>query len=66
MHMIRHHDSDPEIEFAPLVMETTFQDDPAHPLWKNPPMIGTKCYEVSLVIALKMRKPSPIKCPWHS
>ena len=66
MNMIRHYYGDTEIELRPVVVQTAFEHDRTHVLRKNPPMISTKCYEVLPVIALKMRKLSPIESLWHT
>jgi hypothetical protein len=63
--MIRHDDSDPQIELLSVVMQTAIQDDLANALRKNPPVIGAECYEVLLVIALKMWKLSPVESLRH-
>jgi len=63
--MIGHHDGDPHVESLPVMMQTAFQHDGADKLKKNPPAISTERNEMLPVIALKMRKLSPIKSPLH-
>jgi hypothetical protein len=63
--MIRHYNSDAKIELDPVVVQATFEHDGTRALGQNPPVIGTKSYEVLLVIALQMRKLSAIESPWH-
>ena len=65
MNMIRHHDSNTEIEFLPIVMKTTVQDNSSSTLRKNPPMLRAESHKMLLVVALKMRKPSTIKSLRH-
>ncbi len=66
MNMIWHYNSDPKVELDPVVVQAAFEHDGTHTLRKSPPVIGTKCYEVLLVVALKMRKLSTIKSLRHS
>jgi hypothetical protein len=63
--VVWHYDSNAEVECSSVVMKTTLQDDLADTLGKNPAVIGAECYEVLLVIALKMRKLSPIESLRH-
>jgi hypothetical protein len=63
--MIRHYDSDPQVESLPVMMQTAFQHDGADKLRKNPPAIRTERNKVLVVITLKMRKLSTIKSLRH-
>ena len=65
MYMIRHDDSNTKIELDAVVMKATFQDDGPDTLGQNPPVIGTKCYEVLLIVALQMRKLPTIESLRH-
>ena len=65
MNMIGHYDSDPQIESLPVVVQTAFQHDRPHALRQNPTVISAECYEVRLIVALKMRKLSTIKSLRH-
>jgi len=61
MHMVRHHDDSPQIEFLSVVMETAFQHDRAHRLWQYPSVIGAEGYKMLVVIDLKVRKPPAVE-----
>ena len=63
--MIRHDDSDAQVEVLSIVVPTAFEHDGTHALRKNPPLIGTECHEVLLVIALKMGKLSTVESLRH-
>jgi hypothetical protein len=63
--MIRHNNTDAQIEFLSVVMPTAFQNDSPNELRKNPPALSAECHEVLPVVALKMRKPSTVEGLWH-
>src|ERR1700678_3996782 len=65
VNVVRHHHRDTEIKLHSVVVQAAAQHNGPHELRKNPPMLSAKCDEVLPVIALKMRKPSPIKTPSH-
>jgi hypothetical protein len=65
VNVIGHHDSDPQVESLPIMMQTAFQHDRAHKFRKYPPPIGAEGDEVLFVITLKVRKLSAIKSPRH-
>src|SRR6267154_3462648 len=65
VHMIRHDNSNTKIKLDSVVMQAAFQHDGTYPLWKKPPMLGTKCYKLLFVIALQVRKLPTIKGLQH-
>jgi len=63
--MIWHHNGDSQIKLLSVVVQAGFEHDGACSLRKNPTSIGTECYEMLLVVALKMRKLSAVKSLRH-
>jgi len=61
VHVIRHYDGDSKIEFRSIVMQAAFENDRAHMLWQNPPMVGAERYKMLPVIDLQMRKLAPVE-----
>ncbi len=63
--MIRHHDRYTKIEFRPVIVQTAIEHNLPDMFREGPAMISAECHEVLLLIALKMRKLSPIKSLRH-
>ncbi len=65
VNMIRHHNSDTEIEFHPVIVKAALQHNRTCPIRKHPPPVSAECYKMLPVIALKMRKLSAIESLRH-
>jgi|SRR5580704_328607 hypothetical protein len=65
VNVIRHHNSDKQVEFNSVVVKAALEHDRTDAFRKNPPVISTESDEMLPVIALKMRKLSTIKSLPH-
>jgi hypothetical protein len=65
MNVIGHHYRCAEVEFYFVIVQATFEDDPAGGLGKDPPMIRAEGDEVLAFVTLKMRELSPVKSCSH-